>query len=151
MDCQSFMQNQQCTQCNENRLHVASENRREYRLENPSQVRICKVRIDGCFLADSQEKKCDFLFIICESGDSYFVELKGRHLLEGIEQIATTLDHFASQIRENHGRVFARIVVTEVHRPKAIENDVRIIRLRKQLKQSGGDLVYQSRRYTDVI
>lgn len=76
---------------------------------------------ERAFIQSVEKQKCDHLFVVCDSGDSYFVELKGRHLLEGVTQISSTLDFFAQQIGENRGNIFARIVVTQVSVPKAIQ------------------------------
>lgn len=152
MNCDQLRsQNEHCTTCDKRPNTVARENKREYRIENSSRRQICQIKIDGCYVKDKQNKKCDHLFVVCDSGDSYFVELKGRHLLEGVTQISSTLDFFAQQIGENRGNIFARIVVTQVSVPKAIQTDATVLKLRKPLKAWGGDLVYRSGIYTELL
>lgn len=152
MTCnQLHSQNEDCTTCDQRPTIVATENRRKYRIENSSRRQICQIRIDGCYVRDEQNKKCDHLFVVCDSGDSYFVELKGSHLLKGVTQIASTLDFFAQQIEENRGNIFARIVVTQVNVPKAIQTDATVLKLRKRLKRWGGNLEYKSGIYTELL
>ena len=142
------LQKHECANCTTSQTTPnAKEKGREYRFQNKSRKQVCQIKIDGCYIT-SQEKKCDFLYIVGECEDWYFIELKGSHLLKAVEQITQTLDYFNSYVM---GRVFARIVVTKVSHPKSIENDARIRNLRKRLKELGGDLIYTSRLYEEVI
>lgn len=152
MDCEQLCsKNKHCTTCNNHSSLVSREKKSEYRIENRSKGKICRIKVDGCYVSDPTVRKCDYLFVACNSGNSYFVELKGRHLLEGVKQIAATLDLFAPQIKGHPGIVSARIVVAQVNRPRAIENDATVLKLRKRLKKLGGDLVYRSGSFVEIL
>jgi hypothetical protein len=151
MDCQPFQRNPDCTQCNQNAVQTAKEKGCEYRLENRSGGQVCQVKLDGCYLQDPTQRKCDFLFIACQSGDAYFVELKGKHIVEAVKQIAATIDQMADHIRDSKGRVFARIVATKINAPKLVEAAPQVKNLRRRLKQLGGNLEYKSTTCMDII
>ncbi len=131
-----------CTSCSNGSKILVEENKKRYILQNSSGV--CKVRIDGCLILAQDRAKCDFMVIICDTKDVYFIELKGRDLLRAVEQLSQTIDYFKSQIT---GRVFARVVLSKVANPRAIEVDAKIVKLRKLLKQYGGNLAYSSGTY----
>ncbi|MEY3302501.1 MAG: hypothetical protein ACK5RE_09175 [Pseudanabaena sp.] len=151
-NCQDFQENyRDCTNCSEGKLVVAEENKRKYILQNPSKKKVCKVRIDGCLVHSQNQRKCDYLMIVCESklanyqeSDIYFIELKGRDLISAVEQITQTINYFQTQKYKIMGKVFARVVLSKVVNPKSIEVDSRVIALRKLMKKLGGNFDYGS-------
>jgi hypothetical protein len=56
------------------------------------------------------------LLVDCDQKNSYFIELKGHHLLDAIKQIDRTLDIF-SEILPSFNSVKARIVLSKVNTP----------------------------------
>ena len=116
---------------------------------------MCKVHIDGCVIKSQEQRKCDYLVIICKledkvedsninSGeDLYFIELKGKDLIGAVEQLTQTIEHF-SKIT---GKVFARAVLSKVPNPRSIEVNPGVIKLRKLLKKYNGNFAYSSRQY----
>ena len=95
------------------------------------------LKVDGCLIKGSNTEKCDFLMLACDENekDAYFIELKGKNFLHGIDQLINSI-----RILENKIKGFsvnARIVVTKVHAPDL--NNSRLIRLKRLLKQKSGD------------
>jgi len=145
LNCQEFQENyRDCTDCSEGKRLVVEENKRKYILQNPSKRKVCKVRIDGCVISSQTKRKCDYLMIVCELEDMYFIELKGKDLISAVEQLTETVKYFQAEFREIQGKVFARVVLSKVPMPKSIESDSRVVALRKLLKKLGGDFAYGS-------
>jgi len=80
-----------CNSANKNKIVSISENRRTFRINNKSLFTINKVEVDGCYI--SEGRKCDFLFEIIEDElkEVFYVELKGKHIEDAIEQLEATL------------------------------------------------------------
>lgn len=144
VSCEEIKKNYpHCTSCSNGSKIVVKENKRKYVLQNPSGKEICTVRIDGCVISSQKQAKCDFMIIVCNTRDVYFIELKGRDIFHGVEQLNQTIDYFKNEI---HGKVFVRIVVSKVVHPKAtIETDARVKRLKDKFKKFGGNFEYISR------
>ncbi|MEQ8971178.1 MAG: hypothetical protein RIE73_12380 [Coleofasciculus sp. C1-SOL-03] len=146
-----------CTVCSHGKKITAQENKRKYILNNPSGKQVCKVKIDDCVIKSQEQRKCDYLVIICQSDedevedghissgeDLFFVELKGKDLIGAVEQLTQTIEHFKSKIT---GKVFARVVLSKVPSPKSIEVNPGVIKLRKLLKKYSGNFAYSSRQH----
>lgn len=84
MLCSEF-ENHNCASCNNNPIIVARENKCEYRLLNKSNEKICKVKIDGCYVHEG--RKCDYLILQCVKKIAYFIELKGSSMLDAVDQM----------------------------------------------------------------
>jgi Holliday junction resolvase-like predicted endonuclease len=56
---------------------------------NPNNYDIIKIRPEKCSVLN--KKRCDWLLIIEKIATGIFVELKGRHYEEGVEQIKNTV------------------------------------------------------------
>ena len=80
-----------CNSANKNKIVSVSENKRTFRINNKSLFTINKVEVDGCYI--SEGRKCDFLFEIIEDEvkEVFYVELKGKHIEDAIEQLEATL------------------------------------------------------------
>lgn len=65
-------------------------------------------------------------------------------MLHAIDQLSQTIDYFKTQFE---GKVFVRIILRKVAKPKVIEADARVVKLRKVLRRYGGDLDYSSTVY----
>lgn len=158
--CQEFEENYpDCTRCSCGKHIIAEENRRKYILQNPSGKRICKIRVDNCVIKSQDQRKCDYLAIVCPSEDNaetesenqngsdlYFIELKGKDLLGAIAQLTQTIEYFQSEFKIT-GKVFARAILSKVVVPKNIETDARVVKLRKLVKKYQGDFKYGSIQY----
>ncbi|GAB4408509.1 MAG: hypothetical protein OHK0039_11660 [Bacteroidia bacterium] len=80
--------------------HVVSENGKIFRLTSP-RTAFCKIKIDGGLFPNSQPpRKCDWVFVLCDTGQIYFVELKGSSvpLDDACTQIRQTVDFFRRAI-----------------------------------------------------
>lgn len=156
--CKEFQEKYpDCTVCSQGKKIAAQENKRKYILNNLSGKQVCNVEIDDCVIKSKEERKCDYLVIICKSDDDEveeshissgedlcFVELKGKDLLGAVDQLTQTIEHFKSKIT---GKVFARVVLSRVPSPKIIEVNPGVIKLRKLLKKYNGNFAYSSRQY----
>ncbi|MGK7897287.1 MAG: hypothetical protein AB4372_27630 [Xenococcus sp. (in: cyanobacteria)] len=145
LNCEEIKRNYpDCVTCTSNSKVQVAENKRKYILQNPSRKEVCRVRVDGCLISSEDRRKCDFMIIVCPTKDVYLIELKGNKLLDAIEQLSQTLSYFNSQFL---GKIYARIVLSKVQQPKAMETDGRVVKFKKRLKKTGGDLIYSSRVY----
>ncbi|NEQ71180.1 MAG: hypothetical protein F6K21_38005 [Symploca sp. SIO2D2] len=117
--------------------------------------------VDGCLIQSQGKAKCDYIIIVCNTqkqedssnreffDNVYFVELKGRDFLHAVDQLTQTINDFKSQV---NGKLFARIVLSKVSKPEVIKVDAKVVRLKKILKQYGGNLEYKSKVYdTDNV
>lgn len=86
--------NEHSKYCNKSR--VASEKGK--RFEIVSQEDFTKIRIDGGVINSQQIGKCDFGFIRHNNNDFYFVELKGKDIDTGFEQLKSTISIFNKQL-----------------------------------------------------
>ena len=80
-----------CNSVNKNKIVSVSENKRTFRINNKSLFTINKVEVDGCYILEG--RKCDFLFEIIEDDvkEVFYIELKGKHIEDAIEQLEATL------------------------------------------------------------
>ncbi|MBK1988542.1 hypothetical protein A0J48_013505 [Sphaerospermopsis aphanizomenoides BCCUSP55] len=156
-NCQEFeTKYPTCTFCNDGQKITVQENKRKYIINNLSDQRICRIKIDGCVIDAQNQRKCDYLIIVCKTeavaNDNnidvaekmYFIELKGQDLISAVEQLTQTIEYFKPQIT---GTVFARAVLSRVSKfnaPKSIENDSRVKKLKSLLKKYGGNFEYSS-------
>ncbi len=72
-------------------LLVCEEGRCKMIFRKPANRTADKIRVDNCVLR--QAPACDYL-VIDWIGRKHFVELKGRHVEEGLKQIGATIPHF---------------------------------------------------------
>lgn len=80
--------------CENNR--VVKENGK--RFEILSNETFKKVRIDGCVLTSDEMEKCDYGIHRISNDDFYFVELKGKGIQKGYDQIVTTINYFQQNL-----------------------------------------------------
>jgi hypothetical protein len=69
--------------------HAAHEGGKRFVFTNTGDKIICRVRVDDCLIT-GHEKRCDFLFKICELEKYYLVEFKGVKVEDGVGQIINT-------------------------------------------------------------
>ena len=92
---------QECSELSSNKIISVSENKRKFTIQNHSNYKINKVIVDDCLIKNG--KKCDYLFEILPKEDVekvFYVELKGSHIKEAIEQLETTIK-FCQKIHKN--------------------------------------------------
>jgi len=113
-----------------------SEKGKIFRLKNDSQYKYTVFKVDACLIKASNEKKCDFLFVVDKKQEcqAYFVELKGTDLAGAIYQISNSINILYKSLLEH--KIYARIV------GKRVTPDIksRRAKLDERLKQLGGDL-----------
>jgi hypothetical protein len=72
---------------------VCSENKSKITFLNSGSFLVAKIKIDGCVIKDNNVRKCDYLVLCSNEKMAIFVELKGNHVADAIEQIEATLDN----------------------------------------------------------
>ncbi|KAF5052761.1 hypothetical protein DSECCO2_405460 [anaerobic digester metagenome] len=90
------MNYEDCSETSSNKIITAEENRREFKINNPSKFKISKIAVDGC-LIDDQRIRCDYLFEIFKIKDILteviYLELKGSDIDKAFRQICATLQY----------------------------------------------------------
>ncbi len=147
MDCKDFIENVFAI-CDKRKFFIAEENKRKYVLNNVSQQRICKIKIDKGIIQDMNKNKCDYAFLVCAQKQLILVELKGTNFLHAVQQIISTIDLFAAKIRGES--ISARIVLSKVDVPR-LKNNPKFLKLKKIIKSRNGDFKYASRLLEDTI
>ena len=100
--CRKNPQNQyqnckNCRQINSNSVVVCSEKKSRYALQNPNHVSITIFHVDGGVVRDEECcRKCDYIYDISMPLKSIaiFIELKGKHLVDALEQIENSVKLF---------------------------------------------------------
>lgn len=123
-----------CNNCELNsnkKIIVAKGPKTEYRIINENEKVINKYIVDDCLLKTKQrEEKCDYLILINQIKDAYFVECKGSDVIKAVSQLESSIDSLNNKIA---GYVLkGRIISTRVYSP-----DLRMQaykRLREKLK-----------------
>ena len=94
------------TQCVERRTS-AEERGRHFSLRLEGGLVALRVRVDGCWLSGTEQRKVDYLFLAELSEQTLLcllVELKGGHYGEALEQLAATLQHLEALPPYRHQR-----------------------------------------------
>ncbi len=125
-----------CEEYTDRRTSISVEEKKKiYSAQNKNQNTVCLIRIDDCLI--KKGKKCDYLLLNCDSKVSYFIELKGKDILDAVEQIDTSINLLINKISEY--AVNARIVLTRVFPPDLKSNKYK--RLEKKLKKYNGTVL----------
>lgn len=120
------------------RKSVAEENGRKLTLTGSKNF--CLLRVDGCWIDDSEQQKCDFIMFCCDSKRAFITEIKGKDIVKACEQIEHTCQSLPSEVRNTYQSVGC-IVASRV--PKA---DTRLARIKDRLKRELNlDIKQQSR------
>ena len=70
------------------RKSTAEENGRKLTLSGSKNF--CLLRVDGCWVDGSEQKKCDFIMFCCDSKRAFITEIKGKNIVKACEQIENT-------------------------------------------------------------
>ncbi len=147
MKCNNF-RNKEFACKKKKKIFVVKENKREYVLENTSRKEICQIKIDNGYITNTNVRKCDYGFLICNDNYIILVELKGTDFLHAVEQINSTLELLNNELKNM--KVSARIVLARVSAPN-IENDPKYLKLKKTIKSQNGDIEYRSGKMLEKI
>ncbi|MGP3562263.1 hypothetical protein [Geobacillus sp. BK01] len=120
--------------CDRRKLAVVKEKGREIRFVNKGEKRVALYRVDGCLIQEGV--KCDFLFLVIEGEQAFFIELKGSDLVEAVRQIMQTVEQLGKKL--SGYRFEGRIIMTRVRTPNVKSTDR--IKLEKMLRRTGGSL-----------
>ena len=132
-----------CNSSNKNKIVSVSENKRTFRINNKSLFTINKVEVDGCYI--SEGRKCDFLFEIIEDEvkEVFYVELKGKHIEDAVEQLEATL----KACLELHKTIPRSCYIVASRVPKASTSTQKY---KKEFKRKNGVLLYIDTRQKEV-
>lgn len=119
---------------------VFEEHGRRYRAINPFEKTISRYQIDGGLLKSG--KRCDYgLFLSAQpAGTMILIELKGKDLSYGAEQINETLLSLKDHLRDKI--VHGRIVLSRVQIPDI--KTTAVVRCQQALAQHQGRLHYKA-------
>ncbi len=82
----------ECIEFNEERkICIAFEKGKTYRLNNNSNYKIRKVKVDNCITEAIREKRCDYLMEIKSIERVIFIELKGGDLAHALRQLYSAI------------------------------------------------------------
>jgi signal recognition particle subunit SEC65 len=110
-----------------------SEERSRVEFKNPQRCEVQEIKVDGCVIADNNEKKCDFLVNVEAVQLSIFLELKGSDVMAAIEQLENTYSHLSG-----HCYSQVKLLISATRYPRS---DTRIqVRKDKISKKSKGKL-----------
>ncbi len=103
--------------CSEDSRHpwlVVAENRRVFRIRNPTNQTIKKLRVDGCLIED-ERIRCDYAFEVgARCHCVVYLELKGSDIEHAVAQLVATLGYLAK--RHQSKRKICHIVASRVPR-----------------------------------
>lgn len=100
-----------CIEYDEDRkVCVASENGKKYTLNNASNYKVKKVKVDGCIPQKKGEHRCDFLMYATRDEDrkAIFIELKGGALIDAVQQVYDTVVYLKPEVAGS--KIYVRIV-----------------------------------------
>jgi hypothetical protein len=140
-----------CVEYDEKRkICVAEENGKKYTLNNHSEFKVRKVKIDKCLHQAHREKRCDYLMNIDpkELKRAIFIELKGGGLGDAVKQIYSTITHLKSEFKDH--QIDARIVGSS--NVPGIRNTPDCLRLERVVRSTSGTLeIATNRVYSEDI
>lgn len=92
----------------ERKICIAFEKGKTYRLNNNSNYKIRKVKVDKCIVQDIGEKRCDYLMEIKSIKRVIFIELKGGDLAHALKQLYSAVTFLKKEFADF--QIDARIV-----------------------------------------
>ena len=141
MSCQHFKENHpSCTECSNNPIINAAEQKSKYSLRNPQRKEVCKIRYDGCVATQLDGKQCDYLFLSCDTSTAFFVELKGSDLSQGIDQINQSIDYQTANLAGM--AINARVVLSKTQAPDL--RTPKYKKFRERIHRLGGTFVHKN-------
>ncbi len=121
------------------------EKGRKYIAINNDQNEVTLYRVDKCLI--TQGIKCDFLLLNHDKKSSFYIELKGKHLLHAIDQIESTISMLHHSIFEF--KIHVRIILSRVCAPDLRSNKYK--KLENMLRKKGGSIAKKVRELQEDI
>ena len=129
---------------NKKKISLSDQPSSKYEALNPDQKIFSLYRIDSDNILTGQ-RKCDYLLVRCIDKHCFFIELKGRHLLDAIEQVLQTIEALKQKLV---GHVLhVRIILTATTSPDLSHAKYR--RLDKIVKATGGKIIQKTKLLTE--
>jgi hypothetical protein len=100
---------------------TAKEKGKRFRIN--TQKKVCRIKNDGCLNDNQTEKKCDYIFKVCDTNEVILVELKGGEIDTAIAQIIATYHKLLTVLKKEKHTYCAYIVSSGV--PNAAEQKFR--------------------------
>lgn len=106
-----------CSESSSNKDIPVKENGMIFRILNPQQRKVCKLKVDGCLIQNSDKRiRCDYMF---EIGDPRslvcYVELKGNDINKAYEQLEASLGYF----KDRHSKCTKECYIVASRVPRA--------------------------------
>jgi hypothetical protein len=128
------------------KISISDKPTTKYEGLNPDQKTFSLYRIDSDNIVVGQ-RKCDYLLVRCIDKHCFFIELKGRHLLDAVEQISLTIDTLKHKLV---GHVLhVRIVLTATNAPDLKHAEYK--RLDRRVRMTGGGIIQKSKLLTEKL
>jgi hypothetical protein len=125
---------------------IAEEKGKKYTLCNTSKFVIRKVKVDGCFPQEVNEKRCDYLMIIESINRAIFIELKGAALTQAVRQLSSTINFLKQELQGY--QIDARIIGNGNVPRLRVTTDYRC--LAKEIKPNG-TIIIRTNSYSEEI
>ena len=110
---------------------TAYEKRKTFRIDKKGIATITKVKVDGCLIKTSQNK-CDFVFVVEDTQDVIFVELKSEDVNHAYEQIVRTIEYFKGFVDLEKGQIEGCIVSSSLPRLANLKFQNLILKFKKE-------------------
>ena len=122
-----------CRKVNNGTKVTCKEKNSSYTFFNPDKIPVVVFLVDGGIVCNEENcKKCDYIYDIVtpDASIAIFIELKGRHYDDALEQIENSIKLF--KVSFSGSRLHARIVYTKVPN---INNNPQSTKIMKFLKE----------------
>ena len=78
----------------------AKENGKHFRIN--TQKKVCRVKNDGCLNNSQTEKKCDYIFKVCDTNEVVLVEFKGEDVDAAVSQVVATYNKLLPALKNEN-------------------------------------------------
>ena len=115
------------------RFVVFKENNRVFKVNNQGYKELVKYYIDKCLIENIQNQKaCDYG--LKNDKNFYFIELKGKNIIQACKQINQTIDYFYKYYKEDiQENVLMAIIISTKNSVPKLKSDPYYLKLSKKV------------------
>ena len=115
------------------RFVVFKENNRVFKVNNQGYKELVKYYIDKCLIENIQNQKaCDYG--LKNDKNFYFIELKGKNIIQACKQINQTIDYFYKYYKEDiQANVLMAIIISTKNSVPKLKSDPYYLKLSKKV------------------
>lgn len=138
-----------CNKCQKDvrdKILTGSGAKTTYKIFNhPDRYQLSKIIVDDCLLKTlDRSEKCDYLFLVKETNQAYFIECKGSDVLKAVGQLDATVNILEKELKDHS--FFGRIIATRTYSP-----DIKDKRYKDLYKKLKGNLITKNIQYHDHL